>query len=239
MLLSAPRCGALGWLNQYPSRNHLTKVMSEIDATPSARLFAACAALSERERIDVLVEEYRALYGLLAFRLGAVDRRLPIAGGVLGAILGGFTTMPADMQVVVLLGIPVAFIWLLRTTVSHARSKEDVLRRIDEIERQVNQIAGEELISFQSRHPNRHRRVSGRSGLSSVFAVLALGLSGIVACAYLMGRHPTLPLAARVGYWIYLTFVLTDLLQTAWHLHQYRYEKAPTERCPLFVGRRL
>ncbi|MBA5868107.1 MAG: hypothetical protein GDA67_15550 [Nitrospira sp. CR1.3] len=212
--------------------------MPVIQQTPAAATLHVRAALSERERILVLIEEYRALYGLLAFRLGAVDRRLPVAGGALGAILGGFTAMPPDMQVVVLFAIPVTFIWLLRTTVSHARSKEDVLRRIDEIERQVNQIAGEELISFQSRHPNRHRRVSGRTGMSSVFAVLTLGLSGVVACGYLLGRHPTLPLAARVCYWVYLAAVLVDLLQTARRLRRYRYEKAPTESCPLFIGRR-
>src|SRR5437667_5396464 len=105
--------------------------MPVTDGPPAISPLSARGALSERERILVLVEEYKALYGLLAFRLGAVDRGLPVAGGALGAILGGFTTMPPDMQVVVLLTVPVALIWLLRTTVSHARAKEDVLRRID------------------------------------------------------------------------------------------------------------
>lgn len=32
--------------------------------------------LTKEARIQVLLEEYRALYGLLTFRLGAMDRRL-------------------------------------------------------------------------------------------------------------------------------------------------------------------
>ena len=38
--------------------------------------------LSDETRLRVLLEEYRALHGLLGFRLAAMDRHLPLAGGV-------------------------------------------------------------------------------------------------------------------------------------------------------------
>lgn len=193
--------------------------------------------LSDHARIQVLIEEYRALYGLLAFRLGAVDRRVPVAGGTFGAVLGGFAALPSDAQIVALLTIPAALIWLFRTIVSHARSKEDVLRRIDEIERQVNQIANEELISFQSRHPSRGRSVSGRSGLSSVFAVLTLAACALAACGCMAIRHAGFSPAAGVAYAAYLAAMLAWLLHGAWRLRGYHYEKSPLAACPLFVSR--
>lgn len=113
--------------------------------------------LTTEAQIRVLAEQYRAPYSLLIFHLGAVDRRLPVAGGTLGAVLGATTAMPADTRLAFLLGLPVALLWLLLSTVQHARSKEDHLRRVDEIERLVNRLAGEELLVFQSRHPDKRR----------------------------------------------------------------------------------
>jgi hypothetical protein len=51
-------------------------------------------AVSVETRIQILLEEYRALYRLLTFRLTAMDRRLPAIGGTLGALLGSTTAMP-------------------------------------------------------------------------------------------------------------------------------------------------
>ena len=45
------------------------------------------AGVSVETRIQVLLEEYRALYALLTFRLTAMDRRLPAIGGALAAAL--------------------------------------------------------------------------------------------------------------------------------------------------------
>jgi hypothetical protein len=66
-------------------------------------------AVSSETRIEILFEEYRALYSLLAFRLTAMDRRLPIIGGTLAAILGGTTAMPDQTRLAFLLGLPIAF----------------------------------------------------------------------------------------------------------------------------------
>jgi len=194
--------------------------------------------LTEKERIQFLIEEYRALYGLLSFRLAAVDRHLPVAGGVLGAMLGSFGALPPDTKVVILLGMPAALTWLMRSTINHSRSKEDVLRRIDEIERQVNQIAGEELLSFQSRHPNRGRNVSGRSGSSIVSAMLGFCLAALVICAYLIGQAGPAPGRLLETYWALLAITGLDIIWAFLRLRRYRYRKPPAEKCPLFIGQR-
>lgn len=105
--------------------------------------------LGDTERVRVLLEEFRALYALLSFRLAAVERSLPVAGGTLAAILSGSTSLAHEAQRVVLLAMPAALLWLMRTTCAQARSKEDVIRRIAELEGAVNRIAGEELLAFQ------------------------------------------------------------------------------------------
>lgn len=195
------------------------------------------APLTDTERVRVLLEEYRALYGLLSFRLAAVERSLPVAGGTLAAILSGSPTLPIEARRVVLLAMPAALLWLLRTTCAHARSKEDVLRRIDEVERQANQIAGEELLTFQSRHPNRGRVVSGRSGGTTVFGVLSFCLTGVTACAW-MGLPLWPELVVRGAYAVFIVAVATDQVVTVWRLIRYAYRKAEPVACPLFIGRR-
>ena len=213
------------------------------DESPSGRRIATYESrpLGEWDRILVLLEEFRALYSLLSFRLSAVDSRLPFAGGALGAVLGSFRALPPDTKLVVLLMMPPALTWLMRSTVNHSRSKEDVLRRIDEIERQVNQISGEELLAFQSRHPGRRKAVSGRSGSSTVFAVLACCLAGLASCAFLLSTTDVHFASARIwwSYWSLLALSALDLLHSVFRLRHYRYQKAPPESCPLFAGRRL
>lgn len=202
---------------------------------PRAQL--AARLLGERDRVEVLLEEHRALYGLLSFRLSAVDSRLPVAGGTLGAVLGSFSALPPDTKLVVLLLMPPALTWLMRTTVNHSRSKEDVLRRLDEIERQVNQIAGEELLAFQSRHPNRGRNVSGRSGSSTVFAVLTCCLAGLASCGLLLCTTPAVGEPLAWSYWTLLAVSAIDQIRAIVKLRRYRYQKVPPEPCPLFAGR--
>lgn len=194
-------------------------------------------ALDLRDRVCVVVEEYRALNQLLALRLSAIDQRLLLVGGAVAAALGGFAALPADTQTIVLLSTPASLAWLLQMTIAHTRSKEDVVRRIDEIECQVNQLAGEELFAFQSRHPNR-RQVGGRSGRTAVAAVASACLTGILCCLYLfrashLNRWPWQP-----AYGAYAGFMLLHTCVAVWRLWHYRYRKAPVPRCPLFLGRR-
>lgn len=184
------------------------------------------------------MEEHRALYGLLSFRLAAVERSLPVAGGTLAAILSGSACLPPETRRVVLLAMPAALLWLMRTTCAHARSKEDVVRRLGELEGAVNHIAGEELLAFQSRHPNRGKHVSGRSGGTTVFGVLSFCLTAVTACAWI-----ALPLwpnwMMRAVYGAYVLCVAADAIASVWRLGRYAYRKAPPRGESLFIGLRL
>ncbi len=194
----------------------------------------ARANLAPRERIDLLLEEYRAMYGLLSFRLGVVDQRVPLTAGALMAALGAVPALPAESQLTVLLLIPIGMSWLMRLTIAHARSKEDVLRRIDEIERQVNLLAGEELLAFQSRHPNRSATISsGRTGAGAVSSVLALSLAGLLGCLAQAVHHRMLPDAAMLAYVGYLVITMFGLLHAAVRLRRYRYVKSPPDHPPV------
>ena len=114
--------------------------------------------------------------------MGALDRRVPVAGVTLAGSLAGLVALPKLAQTLVLVGLPVALIWLVRTTISHARSFEDLLRRIESIEREVNGLAGRDLLLFQSRHPRRGRTVGGRTGSETVLATLLMAGLFIGAC---------------------------------------------------------
>ena len=95
------------------------------------------------ERITILLEEYRQVYGLALFRLNALDQRVPIIVGTLTAMLGSIGALPREVQVVLLVALPLTLLWVIRTTINHARSFEDALRRIEEIEQTVSIRTGE------------------------------------------------------------------------------------------------
>lgn len=182
--------------------------------------------IPDETRIQILLEEYRALYGLLTFRLTAMDRRLPAAGGALATLLGATTAMPDQTQLAFLLGLPVALLWLVLSTVQHARSKEDHLRRIDEIESTVNAIVGEELLVFQSRHPNDRRYPGGRTGFVAVLAVLSVALIMLAGCATMMMQRPAANKSEYIAY--YLTILLTivvAMLVSVSRLSRYRCQR--------------
>jgi cytochrome c biogenesis protein CcdA len=163
-----------------------------------------------------------------------MDRRLPVAGGTLAAILGSTSALPREASLFVLLAIPAVLVWFLRTTIAHSRSKEDVLRRIDEIERQVNQLAGEELLAFQSRHPNRHRAVSGRTGRGTVTAVLWLCLAALAGCVVTWWRQFGADLQVLLAYIAYTSIAAVDLIACNVRVRRYRYIKSPPEASTLF-----
>ncbi len=191
--------------------------------------------LSTEARIRILLHEYRALYGLLTFRLTAMDRRFPVAGGALGAVLGSVTAMPPETKLTFLIGLPVALLWLVLSTVQHGRSKEDHLRRIDEIERLVNHLAGEQLLVFQSRHPNKRSVTAGRSGFGTVSAVLATSWVMLLACGVLTYLpSPLLPRPWLAGYFGYLAGTSGIMASAALGLRQYRYRRPPAGPPPIF-----
>lgn len=183
-------------------------------------------AVTIETRIQILFEEYRALYSLLTFRLTAMDRRLPAIGGTLAGILCSIPAMPDETRLAFLLGLPIAVLWLFLTTVQHARSKEDHLRRIDEIERHVNKLAGEVLLVFQSHHPNKARHPGGRTGFGSVLALLSICLLMIVACVHAVYTLPGLMTPkALLSFRAYSLACVIVMLVATCRLYGYRYRR--------------
>jgi hypothetical protein len=185
------------------------------------------STLTDVERIRVLLEEYRALNALLMVRLQVTDQRLPWIGGLLAAIVGSLAQLPGDLRLMVLLAAPALSASFFQTVAAHARSKEDVLRRLDEIERQVNRLAREELLVFQSQHPNRKRAVGGRSGQSTLLAILVLCLVSLTACGFLFVREVGAATVWLAPYVAYLLGAAAGLASNLRRLARYRYEKAP------------
>lgn len=194
--------------------------------------------LSSEARIRVLLEEYRSLYGLLTFRLSAMDRRLPVAGGTLGALLASLPAMPDKTCAAFLLGLPVALLWLVLSTVQHARSKEDHLRRIDEIERLINSLAGEELLVFQSQHPNKRRTTAGRTGSTTIRAVTCTAWLLLAGCVYVAHAEPSPPSSLiLLAYGAYALTCGLTMGVAAWTLRRYRYERAVPDPGPVSGAR--
>ncbi len=182
--------------------------------------------MDERQQVDVLLAEYRQLYTLVVFRMTSLERRLPVAGVTLAGFLGSIGIMPPETRLAFLLGLPMALVWFLRTTTNHARSFEDVLRRLEQLEVQMNSMADKTLLAFQSQHPSRGRAVGGRTGTETIQAVLITCLLMLMTCGYLFGTS-----GVNTALWIYLYF--TYLALTAayliWHrvkIGQYRYERS-------------
>ncbi|MCC7291834.1 MAG: hypothetical protein IT449_07225 [Phycisphaerales bacterium] len=192
--------------------------------------------LTEPERIAVLIEEYRALYQLLLFRLRAIDQRVPAAGGMLGIVLGSVPALPPETQLLFLAGIPSCLAWIVATTLGHARSKEDHLRRIDEIERLVNRIAGEELLVFQSQHPNRKASTAGRTGTAAMFAVGASCLTALAACIVLFHSRVLVDPQLAIAYDAYVGGTAAYLVHAVAALRRYRYQRPPAPPAPPFAA---
>ena len=162
------------------------------------------------------------MYALAEFRMNSLDKRVPAAGAALVAFLGGVPAVPQSTAWLLLVVIPASLIWFLRTTVNHARSFEDAIRRIEEIERELNTLAGAVLLRFQSTHPSRGRAVGGRTGAETVLAVLLasfilLGASLVLAAAALESPDALT---------LYRAFVCSIALHHAWvtfRWARYRY----------------
>ena len=179
--------------------------------------------LESELKLSGLYEEYRALYGLVVFRMTALDRRAPVTAGALLTAVATLDMFPATSQSLILLSLPVALLWFVRTTVNHARSFEDVLRRIDEIETAVNAILGDRIMRFQSSHPSRGHQTGGRTGQESVGAVIATSMVLLIAAGYRMHQHALLSNTAQFAYLILLASVASVCLREVVILRRYRY----------------
>lgn len=181
-------------------------------------------AQTEADReLSALVEEYRALYDLVVFRMSALDRRAPVTAGLFGVAIASLQAMPASTQLFVFIATPLALMWLMRTTVNHARSFEDVVRRIEWIEREVNRRVGKSLIGFQSTHPSRGVYVGGRTGRESVLAVFGSTMLLVAGIGYQFF------VTAHGGTWINAAYAALLILAFAasirelWKLARYHY----------------
>ena len=171
----------------------------------------------------MLLAEYHALYGLAHFRMSALDKRVPAAGAAIVAFLSGVPVLPDPAGLVLLVVIPASLIWFIRTTINHARSFEDLIRRIEQVEKALNAIAGETLISFQSTHPSRGRAVGGRTGFETVSAVGLASALIIGACAYLNKLAEPAATKGGMAYEAYLVFVSVYVLIQLRRWMNYRY----------------
>src|SRR5262249_55980450 len=148
--------------------------------------------------IEILKEEYRCLYDLAVVRVGALDHRALVATGALLTFLGSFAAGGAEGRLALLLGVALGIVWFVRPRRTHARAFEDAIRRIDAIERSVNDLAGRKLMLFQSSHPSRGKTVGGRTGTETMMAAVVTSLVLLAACGLLAWDHPFAPRSPEV-----------------------------------------
>lgn len=143
---------------------------------------ARASPTNQRMILDAALAEYHAVYGLAQYRLNALDRRIPLIGGLLTAFLGSVPVLPEPTQLLALIAVPISLIWLVRTTINHARSFEDALRRIEHQEHLINNRLGVDVMGFQRSHPSKGSTVGGRTGRESVIAVMIAAGSLLMVC---------------------------------------------------------
>jgi len=143
----------------------------------------------------------------------SLERRVPLFGTVLALFAGSISVLPEHAQFSIFYGVPIALIWLVRTAISHARSFEDVLRRIDEIECDVNARTGSELMRFQSNHPSKGVTTGGRTGTEIVAAVAVISLLMLLQCVWLFTAFVG---QDRVEMLCYLAFSVSVAAYLAW-----------------------
>ena len=174
--------------------------------------------------IQVILAEYQAVYRLAEFRLGALDRRIPLIVGVLTGFLSAVPVLPGVSQVLGLLAIPVSLIWLVRTTITHAQSFEDALRAIEAIEVRINNELGDQALSFQSTHPSRGSSVGGRTGSETVSALVAFS-SLLLGMSLWMGIGiKTEPGWFNSAYSVLIACISAALIRPVWGWRKYRYQ---------------
>lgn len=176
-------------------------------------------------QIEVLLEEYRQLYALVLFRLSALDQRVPLAGFALIAAVAGIGTLGSSVQITLLIAVPLSLLWWYQVAAQHALSFTDALRRIAEIEQQVNGLAGTALLEFQSSHPGR-AQVGGRTGQRTVQAVLA-GSAVVLAACLLLGADAFRGSPWLTAYDAFLAGTAAALVIQARSFVRYRYAPIP------------
>lgn len=187
----------------------------------------------QRLILDAALAEYHALYRLAEYRLVALDRRIPLICGMLTAFLGSVPVLPGSAQLLALIAIPISLIWLVRTTINHARSFEDALRRIEHHEHSINTRLGVDVMGFQATHPSKSCTVGGRTGTESVLAVGIASAILLVICG-LMALPVALSFPAVIVLCIVLDVGVAVMIARsliAWRTYRYRNEGPATTVC--------
>lgn len=183
-------------------------------------------------QIEAVLSEYRALYGLAEFRLHALDNRIPMVGGALTAFLGTVPLLPDQSQVLGLIAVPVSLIWLVRTTINHARSFEDALRGIECAEQKLNGLLGEGMVEFQSTHPSRQDSVGGRTGVETVTSVVLGSCLLLLICLWMSTEVSGVERGTAVVYACGIAVTASCLIHSVrtWSSYRYKMSKNRIER---------
>lgn len=180
--------------------------------------------LTDVQKIDILLVEYGALYALLQWRLTAADRRLFVAGALIAGVLTALHTLDVAASRLLLWALPVVLWVILSATIGHARSKEDLLRRIDEIEQRINALAGTTLLAFQSRRSNR--AVAGRTGLRAVNGTLALCIVVLLGAVLFLQPAEDVHAPAAIAFGMWAAAWAGLMVRDALLLRYYTYERS-------------
>ncbi len=181
-------------------------------------------ALIEKDRASIVIEEYKALYSLLTFRFTAIERRVAFSAVIISYILGLLPKMEVESKIIFLVGVPVAIIYLIRSTIFHIRSLEDYFRKIEEAEKRVNEICSERLMQFQSGHPSKGLP-GGRASQELLHFILLMGVGILSACSYLMW-HAISFNYSLYAYWTYTSIVAIYCIYIRFKFLGYKYTPA-------------
>lgn len=181
------------------------------------------ASTSDTDTLAAMLAEHQVLYALVQFRMASLDRRVPLAGGTIAAFLAATTALTEPAQWVFLIALPIALIWHVRTTLSHARGLEDAIRRIEQVECCVNEAVGDDVLRFQSHHPSRLRTVGGRTSREAASAVFLSAVIMLIACVYLLNAMLEPEIFVSVFHAAFCLVIFMYLSYCLWSYHSYRY----------------
>lgn len=172
--------------------------------------------------IEIVLEEYRQLYGVIVpYRLNALDVRIPVTCAALTALVGAIGAASPAIHLVLLFGLPLSMVWLLDSTLNHARSLTDALERIAAIEETVNRWVGATLLLFQSTHPSRG---STRTGVVTIEAVKAAAAVLLGSCLYLSMALDDVRGVFQALYAVFAAVIALVLMYMHWRHQHYRYD---------------
>ncbi|MFN0011745.1 MAG: hypothetical protein ACKVS8_08905 [Phycisphaerales bacterium] len=159
-----------------------------------------------------------------------------MAAATVAAMMTSFAGIDADGQRALIVGLPLAMLWLVRTTVTHSQGFEDAVRQIELVEGRINGIAGEELLSFQARHPSRQRS-GGRTGRESVTAVFLTALLVSGGCGFLAWRHELFDPQPVLAFAAYLATMIAAAAYSVGQFVRYRYRRQADPQSHASAGR--